>query len=303
MAEIDVSEKGLTALPPIPADTVKVEASDNAITAVGPEIATAVNLEELLLYKNSIKSVDPAIGELKKLKTLNLFNNIKGGLAKLPWKELGTLSALEELNLAANKMMMVPDPAFAALSSLKILSLNDNRLVRLGSLAPCAALEELRVYNNNLEEMPVIGKCENLTIIEINNNRVAKIPSDYFANTPALERLVASKNFIEAVPASLASCSGLQFLQMQEQQEGKLAAFEEAAWGGLGKLETLFLQDNPNLAVPEAFGQCAALKRVNVGKAAPDALADIFKKLALNAPGGKYWDPATGKCEDSPVKA
>ena len=90
-------------------------------------------------------------------------------------------------------MMMVPDPAFAALSSLKILSLNDNRLVRLGSLAPCAALEELRVYNNNLEEMPVIGKCENLTIIEINNNRVTKIPSDYFANTPALERCASPR--------------------------------------------------------------------------------------------------------------
>jgi len=299
MSELDVSEKGLTELPPLSATITKLEASDNNITAIGPEIAKGTGLEELLLYKNKIKTVDPAIAELKNLKTLNLFNNISGGLAKLPWPQLGTLSKLEELNLAANKMMMIPDPAFAGLSSLKILSLNDNRLVRLGSLAPCTALEELRVYNNNLEEMPELGMSPELKILEINNNRVAKIAPGYFANTPALERLVANKNFIETISASLAGCMSLQFLQLQEQQEGKLAAFEDADWGALQKLETLFLQGNPNLSVPDAFNKCKSLKRVNAGTSAADALNDQFKKLALAQPGGKWWDKA-GKCTDGP---
>jgi hypothetical protein len=40
------------------------------------------------------------------------------------WLELGGLGALEELNLAANKIMMVPDAAFTGLTSLKILRLD-----------------------------------------------------------------------------------------------------------------------------------------------------------------------------------
>ena len=68
----------------------KIEASDNQIQEVKADIAGAANLEELLLYKNKIKTVDPAIGQLKKLKVLNLFN--QGVLAKLPWPAVLTRS-------------------------------------------------------------------------------------------------------------------------------------------------------------------------------------------------------------------
>ena len=210
----------------------------------------------------------------------------QGVLAKLPWPELGSLGALEELNLAANKIMMIPDAAFAGLSSLKVLSINDNRLVRLGSLRPLRCLEELRLYNNSLEEMPEIGPMAHLTILELNKNRVGSIPADYFSKTPALVKLAMPGNMLEAVPASLASCASLQFLQLQE---NRLAAFEDAAWHALAKLETLFLQGNPGLAVPVGLGQCAGLKRINV-PTAPDDLAAVFETLAMAAPGGVYWD-------------
>ena len=55
----------------------KIEATDNQIQEVKAGIAAAVNLEELLLYKNKIKTIDPAIGQLKKLKVLNLFNQVR----------------------------------------------------------------------------------------------------------------------------------------------------------------------------------------------------------------------------------
>jgi Leucine-rich repeat (LRR) protein len=306
MAEVDIQEQGLTgALRPashspvpyparrlvlaeIPASALtstvtKIEASDNQIQEVKADIAGAANLEELLLYKNKIKTVDPAIGQLKKLKVLNLFN--QGVLAKLPWPELGGLGALEELNLAANKIMMIPDAAFAGLSSLKILSINDNRLVRLGSLTPLTSLEELRLYNNNLEEMPAVDAA-NLTIVELNKNRITSIPSDYFVKTPALERLVMPGCMLEAVPASLATCANLQILQLQD---NKLTAFEEeATWDKLTKLKTVFLQGNPGLTVPISLGLCRGLTRINA-PTANDELAETFKKLALASPDGIYW--------------
>ena len=285
MAEVDIQEQGLTEIPAsalTPAVT-KIEASDNQIQEVKADIAGAANLEELLLYKNKIKTVDPAIGQLKKLKVLNLFN--QGVLAKLPWPELGGLGALEELNLAANKIMMIPDAAFAGLSSLKILSINDNRLVRLGSLTPLTSLEELRLYNNNLEEMPAVDAA-NLTIVELNKNRITSIPSDYFVKTPALERLVMPGCMLEAVPASLATCANLQILQLQD---NKLTAFEEeATWDKLTKLKTVFLQGNPGLTVPISLGLCRGLTRINA-PTANDELAETFKKLALASPDGIYW--------------
>lgn len=131
-------------------------------------VGAAADLEELLLFKNKIKTVDKAIGNLGKLGTLNLFNN---QCMKVP-PEIGQLGALEELNLAANKMMMLTDAHFAGLTSLKILTLNDNRLVKMGSLANLKAIEEIRLYGNNLEEMPAIGSSPELKIVELNGNRI-----------------------------------------------------------------------------------------------------------------------------------
>ena len=158
----------LAAFPDIPAGTASLDVSDNALTEVPAAIGGAADLEELLLFKNKIKTVDKAIGSLGKLTTLNLFNNV---CMKVP-PEIGQLGALEELNMAANKMMMLSDAHFAGLTSLKILTLNDNRLVKMGSLANLKAIEEIRLYGNNLEEMPVIGNSPELKIVEMNGNRI-----------------------------------------------------------------------------------------------------------------------------------
>ena len=100
----------------------QIDASENFIEEVPAAISAAVNLEELKLFGNTVRTVDPAIGQLQKLKVLNLYNQGRGlVLAKLPWAELGGLGELEELNLAANKIMMIQDAAFAGLSSLMIL--------------------------------------------------------------------------------------------------------------------------------------------------------------------------------------
>jgi Leucine-rich repeat (LRR) protein len=167
----DLSNKELTSLPSIPPDTTELNVSENkglssletigtltklttldangcALTAVPAEIEGCVELEELLLYANKIKDVPAAIGKLEALTTINLFNN---QVRKLP-AEIGTLGKLEEVNIAANKMMMTNDAMFASWANVKILSLYENNLVRMGSLAPLVALTELRLNGNNLEE-------------------------------------------------------------------------------------------------------------------------------------------------------
>jgi len=289
---MDVSEKGLSAFPTIPAGTTKLDASDNALTEVPASIGDCAALEELLLFKNKIKTVDKAIGSLGKLVTLNLFNN---ACMKVP-PEIGNLGALEELNLAANKMMMLTDAHFAGLGSLKILTINDNRLVRMGSLKNLKSLEELRLYANNLEEMPDLGGgLPELKVVELHKNRISVIPDDWFTQTPKLEKLLMNNNMLTTVPAWICRCSALTNLQLQE---NKLTSLPAGDWPV--SLETLFVQDNPELKLlPDGVKKCTGLKRCNVGAAGPDSLANELKKLVIaKGPAAMFWGkdgtPVTG---------
>jgi len=286
---MDISEKGLTELPAIKPGTTKVDASDNAITEVKADIAGATDLEELLLFKNKIKTLDKAIGSLGKLTTLNLFNN---AIMKAP-PEIGNLGSLEELNMAANKMMMLADPHFAGLTSLKILTLNDNRLVRIGSMMTMKNLEEIRLYSNNLEEMPAIGACPNLTIVELNGNRITTIPDDWFSKAPKLEKFQIHKNMLTAVPATITSCAGLVNVQVQD---NKLSALPDGKWPET--METLFCQGNPDMkALPPGLTGMKSIKRLNVGSAGVDKLAEDLKKMVLSkGPQAMFWG-ADGACQ------
>ena len=123
----------------------QLDASSCQLTTVPAEIEKCASLEELLLFANKIKEVPAALASIEGLTTLNLFNN---QLKKLP-PEIGKLSKLEEVNCAANKMMMLTDAHFTSWGTVKILSLYDNNLVRMGSLASLVALEEVRAHREH----------------------------------------------------------------------------------------------------------------------------------------------------------
>ena len=100
-------------------------------------------------------------------------------------EEIGTLSELNEVNFAANRLAMLKDAHFISWSKVTILNLNDNNLTVLGSLAPLVALEELRLYGNQLTALPKLGaSVPELKVYEIHKNNVADGPDDYFAATP-----------------------------------------------------------------------------------------------------------------------
>ena len=219
---------------------------------------------------------------------LNIFNN---KVTRLP-AELGQLPALEEVNLAANKLMALPEvPGW---SRVRILNLYDNRLVKIGSLAGCVALVELRLYNNNLEAMPMLppGEESSIELIELNNNRIASMADDYFASTPRLRRLALAGNQLTSLPSSLTSCSALQFLIVGDNQIGSLPAMPtvgELCWPGL---ETLFIERNPITSLPSELLASSCLLRCNLTGAALDATDETSKQLMLailKRPGGSFW--------------
>ena len=93
----------------------------------------------------------------------------------------------------------------------------------------------------------------------MNKNRLAAFPDDYFANMPMLNRFVVSNQTekhggLTALPASLASCTALQFLLADA---NKLEQVPAGTWPAL---ETLFLDGNPLKTLPAELKQCKSLK-------------------------------------------
>ena len=196
-----------------------------------------------------------------------------------------------QVNVAANKLMMLTDKHFEAWANVSVLNLYENNLVRLGSLAPLVALEELRLNGNNLEEMPTLGPSHpKLSVIELHKNRIAACAAEYFTATPGLTRLSLNGNSLTELPPSLTKCEGLLGVQAQENQIASLPADALPP-----SLETLFLQDNkPLTSLPAWLPECKKLKRVNLGSLELDeaavAVAEALKDLVLSADEGIFWD-------------
>jgi len=281
---VELSDRELLTVPDgIAPNTTHLEIFSNKLTTLDG-LERLRGLEDLQAYNNKLKNFD-VFPKLPALRVVNVYNN---GIRKLP-AEIGALRNLEEVNVAGNKLMALTDDHFRQWSRVTILNLYDNNLVRMGSLAPLAALEELRMHMNNLEAMPTLGPSHpKLTILEIHKNRIGTIADDYFCATPALERLSLWGNQLRAVPPSLCACASLVGAQLQENE---LTALPEGPWPA--SLETLFLDKNKITTLPVAFANCYALKRLNLTGLALDYnanhLAEYLKGNILRFPDGIFW--------------
>jgi len=192
------------------------------------------------------------------------------------------------VNFAANKLAMLKDNHFTSWANVTILSLNDNNLGSIGSLAPLAKLEELRLFANNLEAMPTLSSHPDLKVFEIHKNRIKDMADDYFKATPGLERLSIWGNALTKLPPSLTGCGALVGVQAYGNPD--LATLPDGPWPAT--LETLFVQDTKITALPESLKACA-LKRVNLTKLAldgsSDSLAKEFEKMVLGKSDGIFW--------------
>jgi len=200
--------------------------------------------------------------------------------------EIGTLTELVEVNLAANKLAMLKDAIFASWSKVTVLNINDNNLSSVGSLAPLVALEELRLYGNQLSAVPTLGEqMPALKIFEIHKNRLADPPDSYFNATPALERLSIWGNLLTTLPTSLCGLSQLVGVQAQS---NPITSLPEGPWPAT--LETVFLQELKLTALPSSLMKCG-LKRVNItGVQCDDDLAKQMEALVLAKPDAIFWD-------------
>ncbi|XP_073230445.1 leucine-rich repeat-containing protein 57-like [Porites lutea] len=162
----------------------------NRLSEVPPELFhLGASLRTLDLSNNKIKVLPSAVGGFTSLKNLTLTSNHLGSLPL----ELSQLKKLEILAVDKNSLKTLPAGLFTNLTHLKTLSLSSNLLTAFPeSLGALRHLDAIDLSDNKIRTLP--DSVGDLQVVELNMNR----------------------NQIASLPDSLASCTRLKVLRIEE---------------------------------------------------------------------------------------
>jgi hypothetical protein len=144
------------------------------ITELSPNIAQLVNLQELFLDGNELKTLPKEIGSFEFLTKLSVRHN---KLLMLP-AAIGNLQNLEELYLEYNQLSSLPDE-IGLLKNLRFLYIGKNYLKELpASIGELTNLIELDISNSGalLRIPPEIELLKNLELLVVDRTTVFPIP-------------------------------------------------------------------------------------------------------------------------------
>jgi protein phosphatase 1 regulatory subunit 7 len=159
-----------------------------------------VNLTDLYFVQDRISKIEGLEG-LTKLRNLELGANRIREI-----ENLDTLTSLEELWLGKNKiteMKVRPLPRHIsdqanltqnldALSNLRIISIQSNRLTSITGLSSLRNLEELYLSHNAITDLSGLESNTSLRVLDFSNNQVSKL--EHISHLRNLEELWASNN-------------------------------------------------------------------------------------------------------------
>jgi len=252
--ELDLSDKGLTELPPQIGRLTKLEKLDlsssydteeknkNQLTALPPEIGQLTSLQSLNLNGNGLTALPPEIGQLTGLQSLVLMDN---QLTALP-PEIGQLTSLQSLDLIYNQLTALP-PEIGQLTNLRELNLTGNRLTALPlEIGQLTSLQSLYLTLNRLTALPPeIVQLTSLQSLDLGYNQLTALPPE-IGQLTSLQSLDLWDNQLTALPPEIVQLTSLQSLDLDG--NGLTALPPEI--GQLTKLETLRLDGNPLTSPP-----------------------------------------------------
>ncbi len=260
--ELDLSEKGLTVLP--------------------PEIGQLTNLTALNLRVNELTALPPEIGQLSNLRTLDLGSvpdwlrglEAESGnqLLTLP-PDIGQLINLTSLNLSYTQLTVLP-PEIGKLSNLTSLDLSYTQLAALPSeIGKLSNLTSLGLKFSQLAALPSeIGKLSNLTSLNLNNNQLTTLPSE-IGQLINLTSLHLNDNQLTALPPEIGQLSNLRtlglgsvpdWLMELESESGNQLLTLPPEIGKLSNLTSLNLNDNQLTTLPLEIGRLINIESLSL---------------------------------------
>lgn len=156
------------------------------------------------------------------------------------------LQSLKILNLANNKISVLPAYSFINLVNLRELYLHNNQFQTLENKVfyKLPKLEKLHIFATPLETiMPeAFVQVTKLRDLTLHYNRISRIEPSTFAKLPSLENLDLSGNRISTLSkSSFEQLTNLETLDLSDNQISNIAL---KAFIGLIKLQELFLNRN-----------------------------------------------------------
>ena len=280
VTEVDLSNKGLTRLPPEIGKLSQLTSlylSGNQLSQLPTEIGQLRQLKRLSLEWNQLSDLPAKIGQLGQLRTLYLSRN---RLRQLP-AEIGQLRQLTTLDLSWNKLSQLP-AEIGQLCQLTTLNLSKNKLSQLPpEIGQLSQLTTLYLSRNKLSQLPAeIGQLRQLTSLYLGGNKLSQLPAE-IGKLRQLTKLDLYWNQLSQLPAEIGQLRQLIYLYLSENKLRQLPA----EIGQLRQLRTLKLRDNQLTQLPTKIGQLRQLiyldLRNNPLPIPPEILSRINQPTAI----------------------
>jgi len=197
--------------------------NDNRLRSVNSEWFTGLRqLKSIDLSSNGVTALEAeCFSALPRLETVNLDNNTISVIDNQAFRE----SPIVELYLSKNQLVTFPTKAFAGLTRLVILRLNDNpiRGLTAGTVTGLTSLREISL--NNMAQFRIID-------------------TDAFLNLSKLRKVEAfmNKALVYVSPLAFTNCTEIVMLHLHN---NNLRGVEESLINTLPKLAELSVYNNP----------------------------------------------------------
>lgn len=183
--------------------------------------------------------------DLKKLKSLNIFNNTFNNIKT---KTFTKLQYLRYISLTNNEITTIGKSAFDTLSSLEELNLSSNKISAIQSdwLINCKKLIKLNLSKNNLKIITsdLLKNMNTFQWISVSFafNKIEKINNEAFSKLLYVQELSLRNNSIKELPGDFVR--NVKHGQMLDVNENKLNCISKDV---IGKFKVVYVINNPLL--------------------------------------------------------
>jgi Leucine-rich repeat (LRR) protein len=180
------------------------------------------------------------------------------GLKVIPG-EIGRLTALEQINLSLNKIVLV-SPEIGNLLNLREVNISENQLTSFpNEVDKLDKLSNLNLQGNKLTGIPdsIIG-CDSLNILLLAGNNILLLPDS--VSKLKLHFLSLGANALQIFPSQLCNMTSLEYLSVSGC--GLTSIPQEIS--KLSNLKSLWLSGNNLSTLPDSIINCNKISELDV---------------------------------------
>ena len=259
-----------------------LELSGNKIKSLPNTILQLTNLVVLKAAGNNLQRMFDA-GNLSPLSNITRLAFKENSITEVD-ENIGDLVKLKDLDLSCNKLVKIA-PQIEKCTNIKRLILSQNQLDHIPKNV--FRILELSIFdasNNCLRGLPpAICFCQSLIELHVGHNHIETLPSD-LGNLIALEHFDINTNLLRALPTSIKHCDQLETLNLNSNK----MSFLPTEIKKLKRLKYLHVKDNNIISIPMEIKDLHKLEKLdidgNIFLSAPSSLKDLpnIKEITIN---------------------